>query len=69
MATKADYYIATFETGAGAFTWRWEIRRHSRPMGVNLGATGFQTQIAAEQAGKQILAAFLEDVAREARRK
>jgi hypothetical protein len=38
-------------------------------MGVKLGAGGYPTQEAAERAGQQSLTAFLEELAREARRK
>ena len=69
MATKPDYYIITVKTGPGAFSWRWEIKRRSSPMGVKLGASGYQTQAAAEHAGREALGAFLEEIAREAQRK
>jgi hypothetical protein len=38
-------------------------------MGVKLGAGGYATQEAAERAGQQTLTAFLDELAREARRK
>ena len=44
MVTKPDYYIVTFETDRRPFSWRWEIRRHSQPMGVKLGAGGYPSQ-------------------------
>jgi hypothetical protein len=47
--------------------WRWEIRRHSKPMGIKLGTSGYPTQIAAEQAGKRALAQLLQDIMREER--
>jgi hypothetical protein len=68
MASEPDYYIITVETRGGPFPWRWEIRRRSKPMGVKLGAGGYPTQEAAARAGQQSLAAFLDQVAREARR-
>ena len=68
MATKPDYYIVTRKTGPGPFPWRWEIERHSKPMGVKLGAGGYPTQEAAESAGQQSLTEFLIEVARETRR-
>ena len=64
---EADYYIVTVEASDRLSRWRWEIKRHSRPMGVKLGAGGYQTQFAAEQAGKQALAGLLQDIAREER--
>jgi hypothetical protein len=69
MASEPDYYIITLETSPGPFRWRWEIKRHSKPMGVKLGAGGYPTQEAAERAGQQSLTAFLDELAREARRK
>jgi len=45
MATERDYYIVTSQTGDR----RWEIKRHSRPMGVKLGAGGYQTQLEADE--------------------
>jgi hypothetical protein len=64
---ESDYYVVTVATGDRLSPWRWEIRRHSKPMGIKLGAGGYQTQAAADQAGKQALAGFLQDVAREER--
>jgi hypothetical protein len=69
MAMKPDYYISTFQTDQRPFPWRWEIRRHSRPMGVKLGAGGYQSQSAAEFAGKSALDRFLIELAQEERRR
>jgi hypothetical protein len=69
MATEPDYYIETVDTGARPHPWRWELRRRSAPMGVRVGADGFQSKTAAEYAGKQALVRFLQNLAREARRK
>ena len=55
MATTPDYYVTTVDAGARPHPWRWEIRRHSKPMGVNLGDGGYQSQAAAEYAGNQAL--------------
>jgi len=52
MATEPDYYIASFETDKRPYAWRWEFRRHSRPMGVRLTEGGYQSEAAAEYAGK-----------------
>jgi hypothetical protein len=68
MATKPDYYIFAFRTDERPFPWRWEIRRHSKPMGVKLGSGGYQSQSAAEFAGKNALERFLVDVLKEERR-
>jgi hypothetical protein len=55
---KPDYYVVTFETKASVQSWHWEIRRRSNPMGVRLTEGGYQTQMAAENAGKRELAKF-----------
>jgi len=68
MATAPDYYIVTLETDERPYPWRWELRRHSRPMGVRVTEGGYQSQTAAEYAGRQALAKFLEALAREERR-
>ena len=68
MATAPDYYIVTMETEERPYPWRWELRRHSRPMGVRVTEGGYQSQTAAEYAGRQALAKFLEALAREERR-
>jgi hypothetical protein len=69
MATEPDYYIATVDGGARPHPWRWELRRHSKPMGIKISAGGYQSQTAAENAGKRALERFLEDLAKEERRK
>ena len=68
MATEPDYYIVTFDTDRGPFPWAWELRRRSKPMGVRIREKGYQSQTAAEFAGKRALAQFLEALAREERR-
>jgi len=68
MTTEPDYYIAIFETGQRPHPWRWELRRRSHPMGVRVGRSGYQSQTAAEYAGKQALEHFQEALAKEARR-
>jgi hypothetical protein len=68
MATEPDYYIVTLETDRRPFSWRWEIRRHSHPMGVKLGAGGYESQGAAEFAGKRALEEFLVELSKEERR-
>src|SRR3974390_1419751 len=68
MATEPDYYIVTFETGKRPYPWRWEIRRLSSPMGVRMTEGGYQSQAAAEYAGKIALTRFLEALAIEVKR-
>jgi hypothetical protein len=68
MATESDYYIVTFETDERRHPWGWEIRRHSKPMGVKISEGSYQSRTAAEYAGKMALVSFLEALAREGRR-
>jgi hypothetical protein len=68
MATEPDYYIVVFETDKRPYPWRWEIRRHSKPMGVRITKGGYQSQAAAEYAGKIALARFLEALTVEEKR-
>jgi hypothetical protein len=68
MATEPDYYIATIDTAKGRMSWRWELRRRSKPLGVIVGCNGFQSQAAAELAGKRELEHFLNALAKEERR-
>ena len=68
VGMKPDYYVVTFEMEASAQSWYWELRRRSNPMGVRLTEGGYQTQMAAENAGKRELAKFLDLLAKEERR-
>ena len=68
MAARPDYYVVTYETAAGPNAWHWEIRRHSQPMGIKIGESGFRSQTAAEFAGKRALQKFMEQLAVEERR-
>jgi hypothetical protein len=69
MATEPDFYIVTFDTGARPYPWRWEMLRRSKPMGVKLGAGGYQSEAAAEYAGKRALEDFLDALAKEERQR
>jgi hypothetical protein len=69
MAMAPDYYIEVFDTGARPYPWRWELRRRSKPMGVRLGAGGFQSRASAELAGSRALERFLDELSQEERRK
>lgn len=64
-----DYYIETVDMGVRPHPWRWELKRHNSPMGIKLGAGGYQSEAAALYAGQRALAEFLKDLAREDRRK
>jgi len=63
-----DYYVFTSRRGERPERWSWEIRRKSKPLGVRLMADGFQSDSAAQIAGKRALADFLSDLAKEERR-
>ncbi len=49
--------------------WSWEIRRKSKPLGIKMAADGFQSEMAAQFAGKRALADFLLDLSQEEKRK
>jgi hypothetical protein len=68
VGMKPVYYVVTFETNASPQSWHWEIRRRGNPMGVRFTEGGYQTQIAAENAGKRELTKFLNLLAKEERR-
>jgi hypothetical protein len=68
MATEPDYFIVTIDTKQGPMPWRWELRRRSSPMGIRIGGGGYQSQAAAEYAGKRELEDFLKALAKEERR-
>ena len=57
-----DYYIESVDTGARSHPWRWELKRRSSPMGVKLGASGYQSEAAALYPGQRALAEFLKDL-------
>ena len=64
-----DYYVVTSRRGERPDRWRWEIRRKSTPLGIKMTGDGYQYRTAAQFAGKQALADFLLDLAREEKRK
>jgi Protein of unknown function (DUF3622) len=69
MATRPnDYYVFTSRRGDYPERWSWEIRRKSKPLGVKLTEDGFQSDIAAQLAGKRALADFLSDLSKEEKR-
>jgi hypothetical protein len=63
-----DYCVITSRRGEYPGRWSWEIRRKSKPLGIKMIADGFQSQMAAEFAGKRALADFLADLSKEERR-
>jgi Protein of unknown function (DUF3622) len=63
-----DYYVMTSRRGDYPEQWAWEIRRKSTPVGIKMTATGFQSEAAANFAGKKALAEFLSELLREEKR-
>ena len=61
----SEYYIVTSRDGERPKAWCWEIQRRSKPMGVKLSGDGFQSEAAAEFAGKRALAELLQAVSKE----
>jgi hypothetical protein len=41
MTTTSDYYIETIDTGTRPHPWSWELRRRSKPMGIDLAQAAF----------------------------
>jgi hypothetical protein len=70
MATDPinDYYIVTSRRGNLPERWSWEIRRKSKPLGIKMTGDGYQSDTAAQFAGKQALAEFLADLSKEEKR-
>ncbi len=63
-----DYYVVTSRRGEYPDRWSWEIRRKSKPLGVKVTGDGFQSEMAAQFAGKRALADFLSDLSKEEKR-
>jgi uncharacterized protein DUF3622 len=64
-----DYYVRTSRRGEHPDRWSWEIRRKSKPLGIKMTGDGFQSDQAAQFAGKQALAEFLAALSQEEKRK
>jgi len=67
--SNSDYYVVTSKRGEYPDRWSWEIRRRSKPLGVKLMAHGFQSDSAAQVAGKRALVEFLSALSKEERRR
>ena len=68
--TSNDYYVVTSRRSEQLVErWSWEIRRKSKPLGIKMTGDGFQSEMAAEFAGKRALADFLSDLSKEEKRK
>jgi len=65
----SDYYLITSQRGEYPDRWSWEINRKSSPLGIKMTGDGFQSEMAAEFAGKRALADFLSDLSKEEKRK
>jgi hypothetical protein len=71
-----DYYVVTSRRGQQPERWSWEIFRKSTPLGINkstplgikMTGDGYQSDAAAQCAGKQALAGFLADLLKEEKR-
>ena len=61
----SDYYLITSRRGEYPDRWSWEICRKSSPLGIKMTGDGFQSEMAAEFAGKRALADFLFDLSKE----
>jgi hypothetical protein len=70
MATDPvnDYYVSTSRRSQNPDRWSWEILRKSKPLGIKITADGFQSDAAAQFAGKQALTEFLADLSKEEKR-
>ena len=71
MATHPinDYYVVTSRRGEYPDRWSWEIRRKSKPLGIKMTGDRYQSDMAAQFAGKRALVDFLLDLAQEEKRK
>jgi hypothetical protein len=69
MTHPNDYYVVTSRQGEHPHCWSWEICRKSTPLGIKMTVDGFQSEIAAQFAGKQALAEFLAALSKEEKRK
>jgi len=64
-----DYCVITSLRIGHPDRWGWEIRRRSKPLGVKVTGNGYQSDTAAQFAGKQALADFLVALLKEEKRK
>jgi hypothetical protein len=63
-----DYNVVTSRRGQHPERWSWEILRKSTPLGIKMTGDGYQSDAAAQFAGKQALAEFLVDLLKEEKR-
>jgi hypothetical protein len=60
-----DNYFLTVSQRSSARTWRWQIHRRIRPLGVKLYEDGFALETEARRAGEKALRELLADIVRE----
>ena len=63
-----DYYVITSLRVGHPERWGWEIRRKSNPLGIKMTGDGYQSDSAAQFAGKRALAEFLIELSKEEKR-
>ena len=63
-----DYHVVTSRTGERPERWSWEILRKSNPLGIKMTVDGFQSEMAAQFAGKRALADFISELLKEDKR-
>ena len=56
------YYVVAIRESAYPPSWRWQIVRRGKPMGVRIDGRGFTTYQAARLAGRRALVNFLEQL-------
>jgi hypothetical protein len=56
------YYVVATRESAYPPSWRWQIVRRGKPMGVRIDGRGFTTYQAARLAGRRALVNFLEQL-------
>jgi hypothetical protein len=66
--TINDYYVITSLRVGHPDRWSWEVRRKSKPLGIKMTGDGYQSDTAAQFAGKQALAEFLAALWKEEKR-
>jgi hypothetical protein len=62
-----DHRVRTCRVGHPE-RWGWEIRRKSNPLGIKMTGDGYQSDSAAQFAGKRALAEFLIELSKEEKR-
>jgi hypothetical protein len=62
------YYVVTSRHGQQPERWSWEMGRKSKPLGIKMTGDGYQSDTAAQFAGKQALAEFLAELSKEEKR-